>query len=153
MRPHAHAQKYGKATPPSVRATRRHGDGRKQARNRAYKRHFYTSRPTSRERQKNTTQTKPRRHSATEGRRATGATTKGHRATPSPAKKPPRAAADIRTPKDGKRTPPDGRRRQADDTRTPKGRHSDTTRTRSHITNGGGYVRAQGRDACSYCRL
>ena len=37
----------------------------------------------------------------------------------------------------------DTRRRQADDTRTPRGRHSDTTRTRSHITNGGGYARAR----------
>ena len=57
--------------------------------------------------------------------------------------KPPRAAADIRTPKDGKRTPPDGRR-------TPRGRHSDTTRTRPHITNGGGYARTRERNACSY---
>ena len=47
----------------------------------------------------------------------------------------------------------DAERRQADTIRrqeTPRERHSDTTRTRSHITNGGGYVRAQGRDACSY---
>ena len=51
-------------------------------------------------------------------------------------RKPPRAAADIRTPEDGKPKPSDGRR-------TPRERHSDTTRTRSHITNGGGYARTQ----------
>ena len=137
MRPHTHALKQGRATPPRVRATRRHADGRKQARTRAYKRHFYTSRPTSRQRQKNTTDGQPRRHSATDGRRATRATTKGHRATTSPANQSGRRHQDAE-------------RRQADDTRTPRERHSDTTRTRSHITNGGGYVRAQGRDACSY---
>ena len=47
----------------------------------------------------------------------------------------------------------DAERRQADDTRTPRGRHSDTTRTRPHITNGGGHARTQERNACSYCRL
>lgn len=87
MRPHTHALKQGRATPPSVRATRRHADGRTQGRNLAYKRLFDTSRPTSRQRQKNTTRGHTRRHSATEGRRATRATTKGHRATTSPAKK------------------------------------------------------------------
>lgn len=47
-----------------------------------------------------------------------------------------RQADDTRTPEDGTRTPSDGRR-------TPRGRRSDTTRTRSHITNGGGYARTR----------
>lgn len=50
----------------------------------------------------------------------------------------------------------DAERRQADTVRrqeTPRERHADTTRTRSHITNGGGYARTQERNACSYCRL
>ena len=94
-----------------------------------------------------------RNHAATVPPRADERQERRRKDTARPPRQPTRAAADIRTPKDGKRTPPDGRRRQADDTRTPRERHSDTTRTRSHITNGGGYVRAQGRDACSYCRL
>lgn len=126
MRPHAHALKQGRATPPSVRATRRHGGGRTQARNRAHKRLFDTARRMSRQRQKNTTRGHTRRHSATEGRRATGATTKRHRRTTSPAKNRP-----GRPPK-----PSDARR-------TPRGRHTDTTRTRPHITNGGGYARTR----------
>lgn len=41
----------------------------------------------------------------------------------------------------------DARRRQAETVRRTR---TDTTRTRSHITNGGGYVRTQERNACSY---
>ena len=96
-----------------LRASERHSDtagGRKQARNRAHKRHFYTSRPTSRQRQKDTTRGHTRRHKATEGRRATGATTKGHRATTSPAKNLPER-------------PPASERRK-----TASGRHQDAGR-------------------------
>ena len=124
MRPHAHALKQGRATPPSVRATRRHrrtspktsptsdfltppeerADSDKKTRHEAT--HAATVPPRADERQE-------RQRKDTAG-------------TTSPAKNRPE-----RPPK-----PSDARR-------TPRGRHSDTTRTRPHITNGGGYARTR----------
>ena len=75
-------------------------------------------------------------HAATRPKRADERQERRRKDTARPPHQPTRAAADIRTPKDGKRTQPDGRRRR-------EGGHSDTTRTRPHITNGGGYARTR----------
>ena len=131
--------------PPSVRATCRHGHGRKQARNRAHKRHFYTSRPTSRQRQKDTTRGHTRRHKAKEGRRATRATTKGHRRTTSPAKNRPE-----RPPASGRRKTASGHRQTAGERRegdTP------TPRARAHTSRTAADMHARGRYACSYVAI
>ena len=135
MRPHAHALKQGRATPPSVRATRRHGGGRTQARNRAHKRLFDTARRMSRQRQKNTTRGHTRRHSATEGRRATRATTKRHRRHPHQPK----------TAQSGRRNRQTQGERREGDTPTP--------RARAHTSRTAADMHARGQYACSYTAI
>lgn len=102
--------------PPSVRATRRHDDGRKQARNLAYKRHFYTSRPNE------PTATKKhdtRPHTPPQGRR-------GQTSDKSDDERTPRdhlASQPERPPTSGRRKTASGHRQTAGDAERATLRH------------------------------
>ena len=125
--------KIGEGHP--LRASKRHGDTATDGNKPEIK-------PTSdiltraEERAENDKKTRHRRHhAATVPPRADERQERRRKDTARPPHQP-------KTAQSGRRHQ-DAERRQADDTRTPRWQADDTTRTRSHITNGGGHARTR----------